>query len=42
MSTEPVNVFKIPRVDKKDDPLPECYKALNHHDEIKTEGATLR
>lgn len=39
---EPVNVFKIPRLDKEDDPLPECYNTLNHHDEIKTEGATLR
>ena len=44
MSTEPVSVHKIPRLDKEDDPLPDqmSFIPLKHQDEIKTEGATLR
>lgn len=44
MSTEPVNVYKIPRLDKDDDPMPDfiSYIPLKHLDEIKTQGATLR
>lgn len=38
-----VTVYKFPRVDAPDDPLPESVsiKHLKHNDEIKTEGATL-
>lgn len=44
MSTDPVSVYKIPRLDKEDDPLPDLmsFIPLKHNDEIRTEGATLR
>uniref|UniRef100_A0A0P4WLA5 Beta-lactamase-like protein 2 homolog n=1 Tax=Scylla olivacea TaxID=85551 RepID=A0A0P4WLA5_SCYOL len=41
---EPVSVYKIPRLDKEDEPMPHLisYIPLKHQDEIKTQGATLR
>ncbi|KAK8386863.1 hypothetical protein O3P69_017942 [Scylla paramamosain] len=44
MFTEPVSVYKIPRLEKEDEPMPHLisYIPLKHQDEIKTQGATLR
>lgn len=42
--SDPVSVYKFPRLDDKDDPPSDLMSLipLKHQDEIKTEGATLR